>query len=217
MELTMQQAITKFLRKYKHFILILYLPLYMIWFAWLEHREAVQYTIIHCKLDDWIPFLEIFAIPYFLWFVYVVAVLCILFTQTGHLGDFYRCAATLMLGMTTCLLIYTIFPNAQQLRPRTFPRDNALVRLIAALYRGDTPTNVCPSIHVYNSIAIHTAVIKSHFFQNKKGLKKASLILCILICLSTMFLKQHSAVDVICAILLFALYYRLVYKTSRRV
>jgi membrane-associated phospholipid phosphatase len=212
MELIMQQTITNFLRKYKHMILILYLPLYMVWFTWLERREVSHYAVIHCRLDDMIPFLEIFAIPYFLWFFYVVVVLFILFTQTEHLGDFYRCTATLMLGMTTCLIIYTLFPNAQQLRPQTLPRDNVLVRVIAALYRGDTPTNVCPSIHVYNSIAIHVAVAKSHFFQEKRGLKKASLILCILICLSTMFLKQHSVIDVVCGILLFALYYSMVYK-----
>jgi membrane-associated phospholipid phosphatase len=216
MALTMQQAITRFLKKYKHIILILYLPLYMVWFTWLERRDVAQYTVIHCSLDDLIPFEEIFAIPYFLWFLYVVAVLCILFTQTEHLRDFYCCTATLMMGMTTCLLIYTFFPNAQTLRPQTFPRDNFLVHIIATLYRGDTPTNVCPSIHVYNSLAIHTAVAKSWFFKEKRGLQKASLILCILICLSTVFLKQHSVIDVVCAILLFTLYYSLIYRRSNQ-
>jgi membrane-associated phospholipid phosphatase len=187
----------------------------MTWFTWLERRNATHYTIIHCALDDLIPFQEIFAIPYFLWFFYVVAVLCILFVQTSHLRDFYRCAATLMLGMTTCLIIYTLFPNAQQLRPETFPRDNFLTRIIASLYRGDTPTNVCPSIHVYNSLAINAGVCKSHFFKNKRGLKIASLILCILICLSTVFLKQHSVVDVLCACALFGAYYRIVYNSSQ--
>ena len=130
------------------------------------------------------------------------------------MSDFYRCSAVLMLGMTTCLIIYTIFPNAQPLRPDVMPRDNFLTRIVAGLYEGDTPTNVCPSIHVYNSIAIHVALFQSYALQNKKGWKTASLVLCILICLSTMFLKQHSIIDVGCAILLYIFYYMVVYRSE---
>ena len=207
----MKKTIYNFLKKYKHLILILYFPLYMTWFMWLERREDIDYHMIRCIVDDWIPFHELFIIPYFLWFAYVVLVLVFLFFQTSHLKDFYRCAATLMLGMTTCLVIYTFFPNAQPLRPETFPRDNFLVQLVANLYQGDTPTNVCPSIHVYNSLAIHVGLAKSHYFKDKKGWKTASLLLCVLICLSTMFLKQHSFIDVVCAAVLYAIYYVLIY------
>lgn len=216
----MQTKIKQFLSKYKHSILILYFPLYMVWFLLLEKRADIPHYIIHCPLDDMIPFQEIFIIPYLLWFFYVAAVLVYLFFQTDYLKDFYRCAAVLMLGMTTCLIIYTLFPNAQDLRPQAFPRDNALTRIIAALYQGDTSTNVCPSIHVYNSLAIHAGLSKSHYFlpeekgnsANYRGWKLASLILCILICLSTLFLKQHSVIDMACSIILFGIYYPLVYK-----
>lgn len=204
--------LTNFLKKYKHSLLILYFPLYMIWFTWLEHREVSHFFVIECAADHMIPFCELFAIPYFLWFLYVVSVLVFLFTQTKHLGDFYRCAAVLMLGMTTCLIIYTFLPNMQPLRPKSFPRDNVLTRIVAGLYQGDTPTNVCPSIHVYNSIAIHIALAKSHYFHDKKGWKAASLTLCILICLSTVFLKQHSMIDMICAVLLYLVFYCIVYR-----
>lgn len=208
----MKTYIRQFLSKYKHVIVILYFPLYMAWFLYLESRSDIPHFIIHCRVDDWIPFLEIFIIPYLLWFLYVLAVLVFLFFQTDHLKDFYRCAVILMLGMTTCLFIYTIFPNAQDLRPDTFPRDNILVSLISILYTGDTDTNVCPSIHVYNSIAIHVALAKSYYFQNKRGWKLASLILCVLICLSTMFLKQHSIIDAVCAVILYTLFYIPVYR-----
>lgn len=207
----MSRKITTFLRKYKYLILIVYFPIYMLWFNWLEQRELPHFTMIHCRLDDLIPFCELFAIPYFLWFLYVFASLVFLFLQSKYMSDFYRCSAVLMLGMTTCLIIYTLFPNAQPLRPEIFPRDNWLTHIIAGLYKGDTPTNVCPSIHVYNSIAIHVALAQSNALQNKKGWKTASLILCILICLSTMFLKQHSIIDVVCAVLLYIFYYMIVY------
>ncbi len=241
----MMKSMTALLKDHKNSILLLYFPLYMIWFRWLENREADRYLTISCSIDSRIPFCELFVIPYFLWFLYVTAVLFVLFRQKENRGDFYRLAAILMMGMTTCLMIYTIFPNVQPLRPETFPRDNIFTRIIAALYQCDTPTNVCPSIHVYNSIAVHVALAKSELFRQtpasvvssirvnpnshparrtllcrdrramsckaKKGWKTASLILCILICLSTMFLKQHSVIDVICALALYGTYYIMIY------
>ena len=194
----MKDTILNFIKKYKHSIIVLYLPFYMTWFLWLEGRDDVTYHSISCIIDDWIPFNELFAIPYFLWFGYVVIVLVFLFFQLEHLEDFYRCAATLILGMTTALIIYTVWPNSQPLPP------------------GDTSTNVCPSLHVYNSLAIHVGLAKSHFFQNKKGWKAASLILCILICLSTVFLKQHSVIDGICALIMYGVYYVVVYKPYKK-
>ena len=53
-----------FFIKNKHFLFIFYLPLYMYCFTWLEARDDVPFTDIHCFVDDWIPFCEIFIIPY---------------------------------------------------------------------------------------------------------------------------------------------------------
>lgn len=200
-----------FYKQNKHFLFIFYLPVYLYCFAWLEAREDVSFTIIHCFVDDLIPFCEIFIIPYLLWFFYVAAVLLFLALQREHLEDFYRCAVTLMLGMSTCLLIYYLFPNAQNMRPTEFANNNIFTDIIGFIYSSDTDTNVLPSIHVYNSIAIHVAFAGSYQFKNRKGWRLASLILCTLICLSTMFLKQHSFIDVITAIMLYMVYYAVVY------
>ena len=35
----MNKIITTFLRKYKYMILVLYFPIYMLWFSWLERRD----------------------------------------------------------------------------------------------------------------------------------------------------------------------------------
>lgn len=199
------------LKEYKHFLFILYLPVYIYCFTRLEARTDVAFTDIHCFIDDWIPFCEIFIIPYLLWFLYVVAVLLFLALQKKHLEDFYQCAVSLMLGMSTCLLIYYLFPNAQNLRPDLTGHSGIFTDIIQFIYSRDTDTNVLPSIHVYNSIAIHIGFAKSYTMRNHRGLQMASLVLCILICLSTMFLKQHSILDVIAAAILFVLYYVPVY------
>ena len=202
--------IKQLLYKYKHAIVVLYFPIYMTWFVLLEKRTNVHFTDIHCIVDDWIPFNEIFIIPYLLWFLYVFVVLAFLFFQTDHINDFYHTAAVLILGMTTSLLIYTIFPNMQSMRPTSFDRDNVFLRIITILYKTDTDTNVLPSIHVFNSLAIHAGVCRCHAFQKHKWIRVASLILCSLICLSTMFLKQHSFLDVVAAFALFLLIEHLV-------
>ena len=65
-----------------------------------------------------------------------------------------------------------------------------------------------------NSIAIHMALSQSYALREHKGIRTGSLVLCILICLSTMFLKQHSIIDVGCAILLYIFYYMIVYRSE---
>ena len=210
------KKIKDFLFKYKHAIVALYFPVYMTWFLYLESRTNLDFTYIHCFADDWIPFCEYFIIPYLLWFLYVAATLLFLFFQTKHLDDFYRCCACLLLGMTTSLFIYTIFPNAQNMRPTTFERDNIFTHIISVLYAADTDTNVLPSIHVYNSVAIHVAIAKSHYFKDKNKVKLASLILCTLICISTLVLKQHSILDLVTGILLYIIYYIIIYKPFRK-
>ena len=82
------------------------------------------------------------------------------------------------------------------------------------LYRTDTPTNIWPSIHVYNSLGIEFAIARSERLRKHKLIKAGSFILCILIILSTMFLKQHSVFDVGTAIILAVLMYYLVYYVA---
>lgn len=202
----MNTKLKEFLFKYKHALFILYLLPYMTWFVALEQRNNVKFTDIHCIVDDWIPFCEVFIIPYMLWFLYVVVGLVFLFFQLDRLEDYYHCMITLILGMTTFLIICTIFPNAQSMRPTSFARDNVFTKIIAGLYATDTATNVFPSIHVYNSIVVHASLASALLAKNKRGWYYASLILCISICLSTVFLKQHSFLDGIGAIVLFLIY-----------
>ena len=57
--------------KYHHAWVFLYGFIYMPWFTWLEKHVTSHYFVIHSVFDDYIPFLEIFIIPYLLWFVYV--------------------------------------------------------------------------------------------------------------------------------------------------
>ena len=80
------------------------------------------------------------------------------------------------------------------------PRDNILTRICGILYAADTPTNVTPSIHVYNSIAVMIAAVRTDAKLFRSWFSKAVMAaIGLSIILATMFLKQHSFSDVVIA------------------
>lgn len=209
MKITTQQTIKSLFYKYRHGLVLLYFFPYMIWFTALERSVTTNYTPVHIWLDDIIPFNELFIIPYLLWFLYIAVTVVYLFFTSKE--DFYKICAYLFIGMTICLMIYTIWPNGQNLRPASFANDNILTDMVKRLYNQDTSTNVFPSIHVFNSIGAHIAIASSRRLKNNKLVRISSLLLAILISLSTVFLKQHSVMDGFGAIILGSIMYLLVY------
>lgn len=189
---------------------LIYMAIYLTWWSYIERTPQVHYTVIHMVVDDYIPFLEIFIIPYALWFLYV-AVPLLYFIFTRQKADYYRLITFLFTGMTIFLIVSTLFPNILHLRPDTISRNNIFSQMVAMLYRADTPTCVWPSIHVYNSIGIHLSIANSSRFARHKWIRTSSLILCVSIILSTMFLKQHSVFDVVTAFVMAIIMNTLVY------
>ena len=164
--------------KYRHAWVLLYGLIYMPWFCYLEKRQTIHY-LIHSPLDDYIPFVEYFIIPYLLWFVFLAVTGAYFFFTNRR--DFYRLAAFLCSGMTIFLIVCTIFPNGLNLRPVTFPRENIFTDLVRMIYSVDTPTNVLPSIHVYNSIGAMAAIAHSTSLKKHRGVQISSYVLGILI------------------------------------
>ena len=134
-----------------------------------------------------IPFCEIFIIPYLLWFPYVVITVVYFLFRNKNKKEYFQLIFNLMMGMTVFLVVSYIYPNVQYLRPAVFPRSNIFTRLVAELYRTDTPTNILPSIHVFNSLAVYFAIHHCQALKDRKWLQRGALILSVLIILSTMF------------------------------
>lgn len=191
------------LKKYSHiWPILVYLPIYLVWFFSLENRTGVSIRIIESPLDSLIPFNEWFVIPYFMWFPFIAVSVSYFFFKDKW--EYYRLCGILILGMTITLVIYTFDPNGVALRPdlSALSRENPALSVLRLLHKADTSTNVCPSLHVYNSLAICLAVMTSKHLKKKIWIKAFVLILTFFICLSTVFLKQHSVVDVFYAFLL---------------
>lgn len=191
---------------YGHMLLpVLYGMFYIPTFIYLEKRPVDHLNIIEMEIDKFIPFCEFFIIPYLLWFAYIgITVVAFMFLDRK---DYYKLCIMLGAGMTIFLCISYIWPNGLHLRPDEFARDNFCVDLVKALHSSDTSTNVFPSIHCYNSMVVNAAIWKNEWLSQKKGIKWGSLILCILILMSTLFLKQHSMMDLLAALLMFVAFY----------
>ena len=149
---------------------------------------------------------------YLLWFAYVAFTVVFLCIRDKEESD--KLVAFLMAGMTIFIVVSAVFPNGHNLRPTVFERDNIFSDLIRHLYATDTPTNILPSIHVYNSVAIMIAVSRSRGFAGHNIIRTLMLALGVSIIFSTVLIKQHSMLDVLLALLLSALMYSICYKRS---
>lgn len=199
----------EFFKKYKHGLVFLYMFIYFPWFSYVEKKVTTEFNEIHMPIDDVIPFCAVFIIPYLLWFVYVAGFAVYFFFKDA--GEFVRMCIFLGVGMTLFLIISTVYPNGHYLRPETFANDNIFTQLVGMLYRTDTATNILPSIHIYNSLAVGIAVIYSKHLK-KLWVQIPSFVLMVLIIMSTVFLKQHSMWDVITAFILAAVMWLLLYS-----
>ena len=181
----------------------LYALFYLTFFGLLEKTITVPDLWVHCRLDDWIPFCKYAIVPYVLWFPWIPFTLFyILYRGSRH--DFWHLCLPLFGGMTLALLFYAVVPNGLALRPAYVPGQDVFARAVRALYRSDTPTNVCPSIHVFNSVTLMLAYRRSSCFNapRRRWMRPAATVLCLSIAASTMLLKQHSVIDVIFGALL---------------
>lgn len=175
-------------------VLIIYMLIHLTWYLIDEALIRTNYHVMYCSLDDKIPFCEWFIFPYLAWFLYMLFPGLYFYRKDKPLFEKY--VLLLEFGWFVCMFINTVFPNGQNLRPASYP-DNIAGRLVKLIQCADTPTNVFPSMHIVGDLAVAVALLKSKTLRKKIWLQIFSLLLCAAIFLATMFLKQHSAVDVI--------------------
>ena len=157
--------------------------------------------VVHAALDDAIPFLEGFAIPYCFWYLLIAVSLgwFLLYDVEGFRG----LQIFIIITQLAAMLVYIVWPSIQDLRPAVFPRDNFLTRVMAFIYSFDTPTGVCPSLHVAYSVGMASAWCKCK--KAPAAWKGFVVLSAVVISIATAFVKQHSIIDVFAALPLAAL------------
>ena len=103
--------------EFSHIKLLLFWPVFGLAFLALERfRPHAAYHVMHCALDDAIPFSEWALIPYLLWFVYLIGALAYTFFQ--DVPAFRRMMRFVIVTYTAATVVYFIYPTQQLLRPR---------------------------------------------------------------------------------------------------
>ena len=183
--------------RYSHLKLLAgWIAYFVLYFLTENLIPAESCHVIHCALDDAIPFCEGFLIPYCYW--YFLIVYSLLSFMLYDVVSFKRLQIYIMITQGVAMLVYILWPSVQQLRPEAFARDNLLTRLMAFIYAFDTPTGVCPSLHVAYSMGI--ASVWGRARDAGLGKKLFMIASAVVISISTAFVKQHSVVDILAAV-----------------
>jgi membrane-associated phospholipid phosphatase len=194
--------------KYEHLKLLSGWLVYFAFYFLTENLIPVSAChVIHSSVDDMIPFNEYFLLFYCWW--YVLIVISLGYFLLYDIRKFKELQVFIMVTQAVAMAVYIIYPSVQLGRPAVMPHDNFLCDLMRFIYMFDTPTGVCPSLHVAYSLGIGTVWCKSE--RAPKWWKAFVVLSVIMISISVMFVKQHSFIDVAAAVPVGIIAYILVY------
>lgn len=195
--------------EFSHLKLLLGWLVYFAFYFLTENLIPVERChLIHSPLDELIPFNEFFFIPYCFW--YLLIVISLGYFALYDIPNFRNLQIYIIITQVVAMTVYILYPSYQDLRPTEFVRDNFFTHLAALIYRADTPTGVCPSLHVAYSLGIGSCWLKEK--QAGKLWKAFVVFSVITISLSTAVVKQHSVIDIAAALPLGLLAEILVFK-----
>ena len=176
---------------------MLYIPVYVLAFFAVERLvPTTGYWVSYIPWDDLIPFCEYFVVFYCMWYPLLIGTALYLFLRDDRSFRLY--AWFLIVAFTGTLLFCLLFPNGQDLRPAEFSRHNLFTWVVQQIYRADTNTNVIPSMHVLGCMGACFGLFRCR--TTPRWAKIGVVALTLLINCSTVFIKQHSLLDVFIAL-----------------
>jgi membrane-associated phospholipid phosphatase len=175
--------------------LLLIIPIMNLTYILINKLAPIGHNIT-LPIDEKLPFLPIFIIPYMVWYLFIpfsFFILCLKDKKT-----YFK---TMLIYLSGCVVASIIFLTYQT----TFPRapvegHGILINIIKMIYANDNPVNCLPSLHVFTSYLIIRVIANSKLSSLKVNLTTS--IIATLIILSTLFTKQHAVLDVLSGIIL---------------
>lgn len=162
-------------------------------FNMLMNREYLNMT---GRLDGIIPPIPAFVIFYVLaypfWYI-TYYLIC-----RSDAGKARRVVWTDVAAKLFCGLIFILIPTTMS-RP-SISSDNFCGALLNAVYASDAPDNLFPSIHCLESWICFLAIRDEEKVPD--WVKISAFVLAVLICLSTVFTKQHVLIDGVAGVLI---------------
>ena len=159
------------------------------------NRYSPNVHIVKTFIDDIVPLNKYFAVPYLFMFLYITTAL-VYFAIVDY-KYYFKLLASIVFGMLLCFVVYYYFPT-------TVPRPDVsgsdfFTTLVINIYANDNPFNCFPSIHVLSAYLPLLFALK---YKKSTFMKVFTIVGCISISLSTLFLKQHYFLDAVASIFL---------------
>lgn len=162
----------------------LYLPL--------NRRKSRYYWKL--KIDDRIPLVPIFIIPYVGYFLLIIWTVIVLW-KTQYIDRFL---ISYIVSYVLAGIFWYVFPNGVA-RPK-ITKEDVFSRLTKLIYKYDDDTNGFPSAHVFSTMIC--SYFLSIVFPGNEVLIWGTALLIIA---STVLVKQHYIIDIFGGVLVFAL------------
>lgn len=176
----------------KIFLLILFLLVKSVYLP-LNKRKSKYYWKIKI-IDDKIPLIPVFIIPYIGYFIYIITTIVLLW-NSSVINTFF---ITYIISYIIAGFFWYFIPNGVK-RPVIKGKD-IFSKLIALIYKYDDDTNGFPSAHIF-------ATLICSYFLLLVFPQQIILIttITLLISSSTVFVKQHYVLDLVGGIIFFLL------------
>lgn len=145
---------------------------------------------VSTTLDEKIPFLSIFIIPYMVAYLQWLVGYVIICRESKHLC--YTVCYGEVISKVLTFITFVVYPTIM-IRPDVNGTGffNWLIRLI---YKADSPVNLFPSIHCLESFYVFFGCLSMKTV--KPWYKWTMGFISLLVCLSTVFIKQHVVLDI---------------------
>ncbi|WP_051273317.1 phosphatase PAP2 family protein [Desulfotruncus alcoholivorax] len=168
---------------------ILTIPLLGLVYARLNHNNGHVYSLV-TSLDGLIPLCTYFVVPYILWYGLSACILFWFLLKNERL--YYNAITSINIGIIICLFIYFFFQTTV-VRPAVQGQD-IFSQLTNFVYHMDKPYNAFPSIHVLTCYVIYLSCKRARVYGRNISLLIQGVT--ILVAISTLFLKQHTLLDI---------------------
>lgn len=178
----------------------------------MEAMSQRTYHTVGSPIDAYIPFCKWFVFPYFFWFVFIIGSMA--YFIFNDKSAFVKYMWFVIISYSATIIVYAVYPTQQLLRPQKLLGSGVLISIIRWLYDFDTSTNVCPSLHVIGSFAVCFSAFHCERLRHY-AIRAAFVIATALICAATVFLKQHSVVDVFWGTVVSVIVYPIVFSDNR--
>ncbi|MFC5407405.1 phosphatase PAP2 family protein [Cohnella soli] len=176
-------------KKYRPLLWMLVFPILGLMYAWTNNTENREVYSLVTALDQSIPFVKAFALPYSVWIFYIYV--CLIYFFKKDVNTYYKGLLTYAVCAMLCYLIYSVFQTTVP-RPIVTGSD-PISDLVRYIYNRDQPFNCFPSIHCFSSYMVMRMVWTSEF-RNKWNVTLITGMSSLII-MSTMFVKQHVILD----------------------